>query len=226
MEYIKVRTTLAGQRTMRVIDVTLMMDKTRGENEATQGSLTMTRLIAKAQAGDRQAFDRMMIEHQNRVVSLAWRLLGNREDALDAAQESFLRVYRHLHKYDPAHEFSAWLYRIVVNVCRDQARKRSRGNTSSLDEEFESGGLNEPVSSNNTESAAILAQERTLLAKALLTLTEKERQAIVLRDLEGLATDEVAELLGSSPTTVRSQISSARSKIRSFRERLLKRGSL
>lgn len=203
-----------------MIDVTLMMDQTRGENEATQDSLPMARLIARAQAGDRQAFDSLMIEHQNRVVSLAWRLLGNREDALDAAQESFLRVYRHLHKYDPSYEFSAWLYRIVVNVCRDQAGKRSRADTSSLDEGFESGRLNEPVSSDNTESAAILAQERKLLAKALLTLTEKERQAIVLRDLEGLATDEVAELLGSSPTTVRSQISSARSKIRAFRDRL------
>ena len=205
---------------MRVIDVTLMMDQTRGENGADQDSLSRGSLVARAQAGDRQAFDRMMIEHQNRVVSLAWRLLGNHEDALDAAQEAFMRVYRHLHKYDPSYEFSAWLYRIVVNVCRDQAGKRSRADTSSLDEGFESGRLNEPVSSDNTESAAILAQERKLLAKALLTLTEKERQAIVLRDLEGLATDEVAELLGSSPTTVRSQISSARSKIRAFRDRL------
>lgn len=211
---------------MTVIAVTLMMDQTRKEKEATQDPSRVARLIAEAQAGDRPAFDRLMIEHQNRVVSLAWRMLGNREDALDAAQESFLRVYRHLHKYDPAHEFTAWLYRIVVNVCRDQARKRSRGNTSSLDEAFESGRMDEPASSNRTEDAAILAQEKRLIARALMTLTEKERQAIVLRDLEGLATDEVAELLGSSPTTIRSQISSARSKIRSFRERLLKRGPL
>ncbi|QQS47367.1 MAG: RNA polymerase sigma factor [Acidobacteriota bacterium] len=199
-----------------VIDITQMMEQTRGEDE----SLGTAPAILLAKAGDRAAFDRLMIEHHQRVVSLAWRILGNREDALDAAQEAFLRVYRHLHKYDESREFGAWLYSIVVNVCRDQAKKRAGKTTLALDE------IAEPRSSHDTESAAIRAQQEALIMKALSTLPEKERLAIVLRDLEGMDTEEVARILGSSPTTVRSQISAARSKIRAFRERMLKRGPL
>jgi RNA polymerase sigma-70 factor (ECF subfamily) len=152
------------------------------------------------------------------VVALAWRLLGNQDDARDAAQEAFLRVYKHLKKFDPTQDFSGWLYRIVVNVCRDLARKR-HGNVSSFEAEIEAGAIREPASPLDTEAAAMVAQEQAIVLKALATLTEKERAAIVLRDLEGLATDEVAKILGSSPTTVRSQISSGRAKIRAFRSR-------
>ncbi len=199
-----------------MIDATLMMEQTRRADEAPGTAPAI--LLAKA--GDRGAFDRLMIEHQQRVVSLAWRILGNREDALDAAQESFLRVYRHLHKFDESRDFNAWLYSIVVNVCRDQAKKRAGKATLALDE------IAEPESSHDTESAAIRAQQEALVMKALSTLPEKERLAIVLRDLEGMDTEDVARMLGSSPTTVRSQISAARSKIRAFRERMLKRGPL
>ena len=78
-------------------------------------------------------------------------------------------------------------------------------------------------SNENVEAAAIAAQERAMIEEALRTLTEKERAAIVLRDLEGLTTEEVAGVLGSSPTTVRSQISSARVKIKKFRDRYRQR---
>ena len=140
---------------------------------------------------------------------------------MDAAQDTFLRVYKHIGKFDPSQDFSGWLYRIAVNVCHDLARKRGRGNPVSLDAEREAGNFAEPVSPHNTESSAMFAQEGRIIARALKTLSEKECAAIVLRDMEGLTTDEVAKILGSTPTTVRSQISSARAKIREFRERLL-----
>ncbi|HKQ89189.1 MAG TPA: RNA polymerase sigma factor, partial [Blastocatellia bacterium] len=88
----------------------------------------------------------------------------------------------------------------------------------------ESGVISEPASPHNTESAAMLAQEQAILMRALATLPEKERAAIVLRDLEELETEEVARILGSSATTVRSQISAARVKIKAFREKFLKLG--
>lgn len=150
-------------------------------------------------------------------------MLGDWEDARDAAQETFPRVYRYLGRFDPAQDFNGWLYRIAVNVCRDLARKR-RSNHFSLEAEVESGAIAEPVSPHNTESAALLAQEHAILMRALATLSEKERAAIVLRDLEGLPTEEVARILGSSQTTVRSQISVARVKIKAFRDRFLKHG--
>ena len=179
-------------------------------------------LIARAQKGDLVAFDQLIVAHQQRVVGIAWRMLGNQDDALDAAQDTFLRVYKFIGKFDPTQDFSGWLYRIAVNVCHDIARKRGRGNPVSLDAEIEAGRFVEP-SPHNTESSAMFAQEGRIIARALKTLSEKERAAIVLRDMEGLTTEEVAQILGSTPTTVRSQVSSARAKIKSFRDRWLKK---
>ncbi len=205
-----------------IMEIALMADKLRLSGEAGEEIAPIARLISRAKAGDAAAFDQIIISHQHRVIALAWRMLGNQDDARDAAQESFLRVYKHLNKFDPQQDFSGWLYRIVVNVCRDIARKHRRRNQTSLEAEFEAGNLREPISPHNTEDAVVFSQEQSLIARALATLTEKERAAIVLRDLEGLPTEEVARILGSRPTTVRSQISSARTKIKAFRERWLK----
>ncbi|MBO0725839.1 MAG: RNA polymerase sigma factor [Blastocatellia bacterium] len=205
-----------------------MAEKIEGHDEGRdrEGAVAAaTLLIIRAKAGDMTAFDQIVINHQRKVISLAWRLLGNREDALDAAQETFLRVYKSFGRFDPAQDFNGWLYRIAVNVCRDMARKR-RGNLYSLEAEVESGAIAEPASPHDTESAAMIAQEQAILLRALATLPEKERAAIVLRDLEGFETEEVARILRSSPTTVRSQICSARAKIKAFRERILKHGKM
>ncbi|MCI0659641.1 MAG: RNA polymerase sigma factor [Acidobacteria bacterium] len=204
-----------------LMDFALVANKLSGQSD--EQITPVARLIARAQAGDLTAFDQLMINHQQKVIALAWRLLGNQEDARDAAQETFLRVYKHLSKVDPARDFSGWLYRIAVNVCRDIARKRFRGNQISLEAEVETGKLIEPAGPHNTETGAMHAEEQAIIARALATLPTKERLAIVLRDLEGLSTEEVARILGSSPVTVRSQISSARSKIRAYRERYLKK---
>ncbi len=207
------------------MEIALMTDKLRLAGGAAGEADPIARLIIQAKAGDAAAFDQIIISHQRRVIALAWRMLGNPEDARDAAQETFLRVYKHLNKFDPTQDFSGWLYRIAVNVCRDLARKR-RVNLTSLEAGVETGAIAEPVSPHNTESAALFAQEQAIIARALATLSEKERAAIVLRDLEGLPTEEVARILGSSPTTVRSQICSARVKIKAFRERFLKKGKV
>jgi RNA polymerase sigma-70 factor, ECF subfamily len=208
-----------------VADIALTMDELKlGAGEERQGA-ALGSIIARAQAGDAAAFDQLMVCHQRRVVTVAWRLLGNRDDARDAAQETFLRVYRHLGKFDLTQDFSGWLYRIVVNVCRDVARKRGRhARAASLDAEIESGSLIEPPSAANAEAEAIRAEQQQIILRALSTLSEKERAAIVLRDLEGLPTEEVARILGSSQTTVRSQISAARAKIKAYRDQLTGKG--
>ena len=203
-----------------VADIALVM------NEFSQSSRPQSQLellIERARGGDAIAFDQIMIAHQQRVMATAWRMLGNSEDARDAAQEVFLRVYKHLHKYDAQQEFSGWLYRIIINVCRDAVRKR-KNNHSSFEAEMAAGHLAEFISNDNSESAAIKSEQHAIVIKALSTLTEKERAVIVLRDLEGLTTEEVAQILGSSATTVRSQISTARTKIKLYRDRFLKGG--
>jgi RNA polymerase sigma-70 factor, ECF subfamily len=182
----------------------------------------LRKTIERAQAGDVQAFDQLILEHQRKVVSTAWRILGNQDDALDAAQEVFIRLHRYLRTFRADQDFAAWLYRLIINACHD-TRKR-RGRHVSLEQEKERGALEHLRAEDDVEATAIMLQDEEIIGRALATLSEKERAALVLRDLEGFATEEVAKILGSSATTVRSQISSARSKIRAFRERHAKQG--
>src|SRR5215472_15077090 len=177
----------------------------------------LVELIERASKGDAAAFEEIMIRYQRRVLNTAWRMLGNREDARDAAQDVFLRVFKYLKSYSSAEDFDGWLYRIIVNVCRDIARKRPPAPPASYGAEVQNGELAGIAVAGGAEESAIQSQQRNIIAEALATLSRKEREALVLRDLEGFSTKEVARLLGSSQTTVRSQISSARKKIKLFR---------
>jgi RNA polymerase sigma-70 factor (ECF subfamily) len=186
-------------------------------------------LIARARTGDAGAFEELMLCTQHKVVATAWRMLGDREDARDAAQEVYLRVFKYLARYDPAQDFHGWLYRITLNVCRDAARRRKRPHAGSdwfnaPERERELAAAAPADTQGDAEAATLVAQQRALVAEALQTLPEKERAALVLRDLEGLSTEEVARLLRSRPVTVRSQISSARAKIKRYCDRLLQKG--
>jgi RNA polymerase sigma-70 factor (ECF subfamily) len=172
-------------------------------------------VIQAAKAGDLGAFEQLMREHERLVLMTALRLLGRLEDAQDASQEVFLRLYRHLSKVETP-TLAPWLYRVTVNVCRDMQRKR----TPSADIEE----VPEPVAADpDPQRLTTDAERRRALTLSLRMLSEKERAAVVLRDLEGLSTDEVARILGSSEATVRSQISKGRVKIRGFLERYFRR---
>ncbi|HYR86401.1 MAG TPA: sigma-70 family RNA polymerase sigma factor [Terriglobia bacterium] len=173
-------------------------------------------LVQRAITGDVSAFEQIVLRHERRVLTLAWRLLGSMEDAQDAAQEVFLRTFRFLHRFDSRRRFEPWLIRMTVNVCRDLGRKKQQYPTGEFDlERLRAGG--DPHTELSSE------EQRQVLYAALAGLPEKERSAVVLRDIEGFSTAEVAEILGSSEATVRSQISTGRIKIRKAIERL-KRG--
>jgi len=175
-------------------------------------------LVERAAAGEAAAFEQIMIHSQQRVLNLSWRMLGNEPDARDASQEVFLRVYKYLGSFRPDQDFFAWVYGITVNVCRDILKKRQlhTNRFASFSAKTEAETLNIPANDNDAEQIAIESQKRELISRAIATLPYKERAAIVLRDVEGLSTEEVARILKSSATTVRSQISSARSKIRDY----------
>ncbi len=170
-------------------------------------------LVKLAKAGDAKAFEHIMVQQERQVFRTALRLLGRIEDAQDASQEVFLRLHRHLRRFDDARAFSPWLYRVTVNVCRDISARKKRDEGVSL-EAFE------PAVTPPSDS---LEDERRIVALGLRRLPEKERAALVLRDIEGLPTAEVARILGSSQATVRSQISSARLKIKRFAGRFQRR---
>jgi RNA polymerase sigma-70 factor, ECF subfamily len=195
---------------------------TEGAEE--KSSASIEGFVERAKAGDTVAFEQLINCYQRKVVSVAWRMLGNQEDARDAAQETFLKAYRYLKSFKQDQDFAGWLYRITVNACRDIARKRgAAGQFISFEVEQELGNFDSLASRDDVEASAIASQERALIATALQSLSKKEREAIVLRDLQGLPTEEVARILGSSQATVRSQICSARAKIKQFRERVLTR---
>jgi RNA polymerase sigma-70 factor, ECF subfamily len=172
-------------------------------------------LLERAKAGDVSAFERIIVRYERRVLSVSWRLLGKLEDAQDASQEVFLRAFRYLHRFDSRRPFEPWLMKMTVNVCHDLGKKRQQQPESVIDPDSVRA-TGSPHHDLQTE------EQKKLLYTALQRLPEKERAAIVLRDIEGLSTAEVAEVLGSSEATVRSQISTARLKIR----KALLRGNL
>jgi len=200
----------------------LMVDDARLGSGAHTGDDPTARWLQAAKAGDASAFEQIMILHQRQVLSTSLRLLGDVKDAQDAAQEVFLRLYKYLNRFQDGRQFPPWLYRITVNVCRDLQRRRQKTTMLSFEDLRETGEAIEPASATDLEAEFSLAEKRSFVKEALRRLPAKERAAVVLRDIEGLSTREVAGILGSSEITVRSQVSSARLKMKLFLERRLK----
>ncbi len=173
-------------------------------------------LVRRAQRGEEAAFETLLRLHERRVLRTAARLLGRWDLAEEAAQEAFVRLYRSIGRIDPSRGLASWLYRVVVNVSRDVGRRAGSGRFVTLDAVDENARQELRVSADHVTQPIEAEAERRLVRAALATLPEKERAAVVLRDIEGLSTREVAEILGSSEGTVRSQISTARVKIRRF----------
>jgi RNA polymerase sigma-70 factor, ECF subfamily len=156
-----------------------------------------------AVAANEGAFEQIVQEHRRWLLALAWRITGNTADAEDVAQEAFLRLHR---SGVPAAEAGPWLRRVVVNLCIDGTRRNVRM-VPMPDREFAAP----------TEAADIAVgrhQEYERLRSALQGLTERERTALVLRDIEGLSTADVAATMGTAEPTVRVQIARARLKLR------------
>lgn len=169
-------------------------------------------LIARAKGGDMSALDALIRRHERRVCGLALRLLGNLEDAKDVSQEVFVRMFRHLNTIDASRPLEPWLMRLTVNAARDHAKRwRKHDRADGIERDCADPA---PSASRRLE----VQDEREMVMDGLKTLSEGERTALILRDVEGLSTREVAELAGSSETTVRSQISRARVKLKRYRD--------
>jgi RNA polymerase sigma-70 factor (ECF subfamily) len=183
-------------------------------------SSELTMLLTRAASGDAAAFEQIVVRHERRVLTLSWRLLGAMEDAQDAAQEVFLRTFKYLHRFDTQKPFEPWLVRMTVNVCRDLGRARQQRSAILVEQGNSYDNVEQSARRNGPHEELQFEQQRQMLYRALNELPDKERTAFVLRDIEGMTTAETAEALGSSEATVRSQISSARLKIRKCVERM------
>jgi len=172
-------------------------------------------LIASCQAGDEKAFQELVHRYQTRVASIAYKVLGNYEDARDVAQDVFYKLYRGIKSFDPRKKFFTWLYRLTVNASIDFLRaKRRRSYESSLEErpeQYQSIPIPE-------QSSVAFEIERRELRQIFIKLTEqlnaKQRAAFVLCDLQGFTADEVAEILDCPKVTLRWYLHEARKRIR------------
>lgn len=156
-------------------------------------------LVDRFLSGDRGAFDQIMAAHEDRVFSICLRVMRDREAALDAAQETFITVFRKAHMYNGESAFSTWLYRVAVNTCYDQLRKIKRRKTEAIPE-----GRDPADRSIEDEFTAV--ELRPDLVKALEALPDDFRRAVILSDLEGLPLAEVSEILGVPVGTVKSRV--------------------
>ena len=177
-------------------------------------------LLYRARTGDLDAFEQLIRQHEQRVFRTALRLLRRAEDAEDAAQEVYLRFYKHLGRLKQDQDMMPWLYRVTVNVCRDMNRRRARAAAASLTMS-ERAGLepSDPAPSPHQQTAD--AEEWRIMSRALAALPEKQQASIVLRDLEDLPEESVARILGISPATVRTHVCRARLRLREVRRKLL-----
>ena len=168
-------------------------------------------LLALAKSGDLDAFEQIVALHERRVFALAVRLTGSVEDAKDVTQETFLRLHRKIAQIDSGRGVGPWLYTVTVNACRDIGRERQRSRLVPMED-----GAPVAVAGAGSDPEGLYAdrQREEQLRNVLLRLPEKERAALLLREMEGLSTEEVARVLGSSEATVRSQVCNARIKLR------------
>jgi RNA polymerase sigma-70 factor (ECF subfamily) len=167
-------------------------------------------LVRRAQAGEEAAFASLVQRHERRALRVARNLIPSDEDARDLTQEAFLRVFRHLERFDFQYAFSTWLHRIVTNLAIDHLRKRRP--VAALG----GGGEDEPslelADEDAPQPAARLEREETRseVLAVLDTLAPHFKSVMVLRELEGLGCPEIAEIVGATHVTVRWRLHRAR----------------
>jgi RNA polymerase sigma-70 factor (ECF subfamily) len=177
-------------------------------------------LVERHRFGDAQAFDEIYHRFDQMAYNLAFRLSGDAEVAADLTQEIFLRVFRHIGQFRGHSSLKTWIFRIAVNHCRSSLGRKHLLTQPFVDEPGEGGvlGLNLPDPSRGPEDLAVAADESRRVAAGLARVPPKFREAVVLRDLEGLSYEEIAEVLGVRIGTVRSRIARGREQLRDLLE--------
>jgi RNA polymerase sigma-70 factor (ECF subfamily) len=171
-------------------------------------------LVLRARAGDRDAFERLVIRYQKPVFNIALRMLRNRQDALDVAQTTFLKAFEHLGDFDPAFRFYSWVYRIAINEALNAlALRRPRG-------ELDANTADEGP---GPERSAEGDQALQAIEDALMGISPELRSVTVLRHITQLSYEDIAAALGLPEKTVKSRLHTARERLR---ERLRRCGAI
>jgi RNA polymerase sigma-70 factor (ECF subfamily) len=185
------------------------------------GSLSDHRLLEAARAGDDAAFAEIVNRYRNPITNYVFRLLDDYETAVDLAQETFVRVYGALERYQMTHAFSTYIYSIATNLAITELRKRKRRRVISLNFLWQESGADEasrefdPPDAQPLQDAALVETERQrAVARAIATLPDKYRAPLVLRDIEERSYEEIAQILALNEGTVKSRINRARALLR------------
>lgn len=182
-------------------------------------------LIRRAQRGDADAFEQLLLEHQKNVYNLCYRMAGNPDDAMDLSQETFLRAWRCLDQYQFASAFSTWLYRLCSNICIDFLRRRRRQQTVPLtfeDADGEEQTYAVPDAQPLPEEQVELKLTRETLAAAMAQLLPEHRAVLQLRVVNEMSYEQIADVLDIHIGTVKSRLSRARNQLK----KILERGNL
>ncbi len=183
------------------------------------------KLIRKAQKGDVDSFEKIIMEYRSIVYNVSYRYAGSADDAADMAQEVFLKMFKSINTFRFKSKFSTWVYRVATNTCLDLLKKNSRGAaTYSIDEKFddgEGGMLGDGVADTEFSPEKRYEQREThnVINRAISRLPSDYQTALILRDIQGLSYDEISAIVECSVGTVKSRISRAR---KNLREILLK----
>ena len=177
------------------------------------------RLLAQTAAGDGDAFAELVERHEKRLLALCERVLGDAEEARDAAQEIFLKTYRHAGSAEPRGELYTWLYRIALNHCFNRLRRRKLARFFSLDRPAAGSGEEkpsfDPADTRAGAEAELLARERWRRTRAAIDrLPESQRAVLLLARFEGLSQRQIAETLGVSEGAVESRLVRAMRRLR------------
>ncbi|PZE19532.1 RNA polymerase sigma factor SigW [Paenibacillus xerothermodurans] len=182
------------------------------------------RLAKLARNGDRAAFAELVELYKEKIFHLAYRMLHNRHEAEEIVQETFLRVYTNLERYDENQKFSTWIYRIGTNLCIDRLRKRKPNY--SLDAEMNDGEGTDwyamlPSEDDTPDDQVILSETRNEIRKSIETLPEKYKTVVVLRYLQDLSLQEISEVLSLPITTIKTRLHRGREHLRKKMENIL-----
>ncbi len=180
-------------------------------------------LVTKARAGDTDAFRVLVERHSRALFRLAFRMTGNQQDAEDVVQDSFLRAFKQLARFDERASFGTWLYRIAVNCSLDLVRSRKRRNelVAPEDSEMDDPILGLPAQDPTPDRIAMSGEVRDRVAEAMTELSASERTAFVLRHFEGMCIEDVSRVLGCQPGAAKHSVFRAVQKLRRALEPLV-----
>lgn len=186
-----------------------------GASELPQGEAPeVTALVEKAKAGSADAFDALMRLYERRIISIGVQMGLSRDDALDACQDAFVKVFRYIGKFRSGESFFRWLYRIAVHAIYDQKRRARPAGVISIEEVPGAEAAELRDRTTQVDAALESADLAHKLMRGLDTLSRQERIVFVLRDLQEIDTAEIGRILRLSQVTVRRHCMSARSKLR------------